>query len=39
VVLEKPVKIRNFKSLINELDALPEDFKNKNVKIYGTPHA
>jgi acetyltransferase-like isoleucine patch superfamily enzyme len=37
VVLEKPVKIRNFKSLINELDALPEDFKNKNVKIYGTP--
>jgi hypothetical protein len=28
VVLEKPVKIRNFKSLINELEALPEDFKN-----------
>jgi hypothetical protein len=23
VVLEKPVKIRNFKSLINELEALP----------------
>jgi hypothetical protein len=39
VVLEKPVKIRNFKSLINELDALPEDFKNKNVQTCGTPRS
>jgi hypothetical protein len=33
------IKIRNFKSLINELDALPEDFKNKNVQTYGTPRS
>ena len=37
VVLEKPVKIRNFNSLINEFEAQPEDFKNKVVEIHGTP--
>jgi hypothetical protein len=37
VVLEKPVKIRNFNLLINEFEAQPEDFKNKVVEIHGTP--
>jgi hypothetical protein len=31
VVLEKPVKIRNFDLLINEFEAQPEDFKNKTI--------
>jgi hypothetical protein len=37
VVLEKPVKIRNFNLLINEFEAQPEDFKNKTIRMHGTP--
>ena len=37
VVLEKPVKIRNLDLLINEFEAQPEDFKNKTIRMHGTP--
>jgi hypothetical protein len=35
--LEKPIKMRKFKSLINAFEALPEDVRSARIYIKGTP--
>jgi hypothetical protein len=37
IKLEKPIKLRNFESLINAFEALPEDVRSAEIIIKGTP--